>query len=145
METATTVRLGSALTAIVQLAIFGYLGFTDHAYSVANARRRAMSFENFSCLELKRWYPPVEEGFFNVDCYATYTHRYVIGSNLPVFLVTVPLALTLGPKLRLSQVVLFYSLNGICIPLFWYVIGSGVARTLAKRRSAKATPVHPNC
>jgi hypothetical protein len=72
MKTATTVRLGSALVAIVQLAIFGYLGFTDHAYSVANAKRRAMSFENFGCLELKRWYPPIEEGFFNVDCYVTH-------------------------------------------------------------------------
>ncbi|MGA8500485.1 MAG: hypothetical protein WB683_02975, partial [Candidatus Sulfotelmatobacter sp.] len=61
-----------------------------------------------------------------------------------VFLFTTPLALKLGSKLRLSQVVLFYSLNGICIPLFWYAIGSGVARVLAKGRSFKTTPVHPN-
>lgn len=139
-----TVRLGSALIALVQLALFGYLGFSDHAYSIANAKRRAMSSENFGCVELKRWYPPIGEGFFNVDCYFTYAHRYVIGSNLPVFLVTLPVALKLGSKLRLSQVALFYSLNGVCIPLFWFAIGSGVARTLAKRRSVKSTPVHPN-
>ncbi len=142
MSRAKLVRTVFLTVALIQTAIFGYCAFSSHAYSVANSKRRADSFEYFYCLELKRSYPAVEEQGFGIygECRPPLRARYVFLTNLPVFLVTYPTALFVGTKLRTSQVILFYALTSILIPLFWYGMGVIAAKRFAATKQKGAAP-----
>ena len=139
MKGSRVIRFAFLAFAVVQVIIFGCCGFSQHAQSVATAKRKAQSFEYFYCIELKRSYPAVEERGFG-ECWPSPQQKYIVVTNLPVFVTTLLVTGLIGTKLRVRQVPLFYALNAIGIPLFWYGIGAVLARVTAKKSQASPTP-----
>jgi len=73
-----------------------------------------------------------------MDCRPALHTRIVALTNFPVFLISVAAAVLLSRAVTVNQVLLFYGMNGVGIPLFWYWIGTRIDRRL--RRERVATP-----
>lgn len=125
---------------LFQLAIFIGVGLQEHRKYLTIQRRRTHSvskWEWFGCTPLQRVRLSQEdrESLRDVDCWASLPVKVVEVSNLPVFVISLAVA-ELTSNREVDQVPLFYGINSIGIPLFWYFIGSLIDRRRRKRRLA---------
>jgi hypothetical protein len=93
--------------------------------------------EGFGCWPLYRSPLPGQERWdsISLDCHPGAHIKFVVLTNMPVFLVWAVIA-DLTANTSLNQVRLFYSINGIGIPLLWFGIGALIdfRRSRSKRR-----------
>ena len=123
---------------LLQGTIFVIIGVIGHRESVVYSRQgEASTIVYWGCTEL-RSKPRMQEErpglVLVVDCRSSLVHQAVFLSNLPVF-ITSAAAADLTANRNVNQVWLFYGINGIGIPLFWYWIGTRIDRRLRRVRA----------
>ena len=127
---------------ILQGTIFVTITMLGHRESIVQNRQGEVTTRVYwVCLELYA-NPRVREepSKLVVDCYPSLLHGSVMLSNFPVLLSSAIVA-ELAFNREISQIWLFYGINGVGIPLFWYWIGTRIDRRL--RRGPGNAPSPP--
>ena len=131
------VRWAIAL-AVLQGVIFVTIGVVEHKRHVVQSHQpKGSTIEYFGCTPLPSKALTREERellFLGVDCWNPLHIKVVHLTNLPVMLIWAAAAsLTYGREV--NKVWLFYGINGVGIPLFWYWIGTRIDRRLRRVRA----------
>ena len=124
--------------ATLQGTIFAGMGVMEHRRSLPIAHVKPR-IEYFSCLPLPHERLSAEERMYLsiVDCWSSYGTKFVLLTNLPVFLIWGGVS-QLTANTDVNQALSFYLICGFGIPLFWFYIGSLIDRRL---RQAARKPV----
>jgi hypothetical protein len=127
--------------AAVQGTIFATTALMEHARQTRFGHPPKGGREYFGCFALPHAPMSEDERWDTVivDCWPPLHIKFVILTNLPVVIIWA-VARDLTAHQPVNQFWLFYSINGIGIPLFWFWVGSLIDRRLLRHEAAIANP-----
>ena len=128
--------------AVLQGVIFCSLCISEHRRNLRDNHKRVIThIEYFGCFQLSFQRIPTEERweFAYTECREAPSIKFVLLTNLPVVMVWGGFA-GLTQNTNVDQVWLFYGVNGLGIPIFWFCIGSLIDRRCRRRATAVLNP-----
>lgn len=127
------------ILAVLQGTIFAAVGLSQHRQY--HRDRNHTGIENFGCFILPHHRLSSEERSFlaDVDCWPSNSTRVVVLTNFPVFMVWNEAAKLTADK-TVDEFLLFYVMNGIGIPTFWFCMGLLIDWRCLKRGDAQNPP-----
>jgi hypothetical protein len=126
--------------AALQGIIFASIGISEHRRNLRYNHKNT-SIEYFGCLPLAHQRLSSEERLYAAYGYCRWAakFKFVVWTNLPVFVIWGAVE-ELTSNTNADQFRLFYVINGLGIPAFWFCIGSLIDRRRRRKRAAVLSP-----
>ncbi len=125
--------------ATLQGVFFVSMAVSEHRRNLRENHKEVVThIEYFGCFQLPHQRIPSDEWWPDdpsFECWLAPRLKFLLFSNLPVFMVWNGIA-ALIRNTNLDQLRLFYLVNGLGIPAFWFFIGSLIDRRRHRKSAA---------